>query len=418
MTIKERFLQRRRDIFFIISNVSTPAFGFIGSVIAAKFLTPFELGVNQTVMLIPSYFFFMQLGVYSGLNRNIAYYQGKGDDEKVGRQISTSYKFSFYNAMAGCLFAIAFLIYHLIAEKSSLYALMDIAIFAFFLFQPFYLHFDTVIRARQDFKASGRFTLYDNMLNMTCSISMIFLGYTGMILKNTNTFILGFLYRFRYTLKTYGVNAKFHKQEFVDLVKVGAPIALAGYLYGLNVVADRSVIALSLDPQSVGVYSIANLIIVGFQTLPTAISMLIYPRAAHMYGKTNSMRSLRRYVYLALVINIAAIIPFALIGYLFIGKVITLFLPKYIAGIGAAKIACLTSISLAYMGCSIIFMVTKKNHIYIAGLCMSLIITWILSKLALGYGYGLEGVASAKLISNSFLFVFVVAVSVFLTRRD
>jgi len=418
MTIKERVLKHRKDIFFIISNVSTPAFGFAGSIIAAKFLTPFELGVNQTVMLIPSYFFFMQLGVYSGLNRNIAYYQGKGDDEKVERQTSTSYKFSFYNALVGSVFAIGFLIYHLVAEKSSLYAWMDISIFAFFIFQPFYLHFDTLIRARQDFKASGRFTLYDNMLNMSCSLSMIFWGYWGMVIKNSNTFILGYLYRFRYALKTYGVDAKFYREEFIDLVKVGAPIAIAGYLYGLNVVADRSVIALVLDPQSVGVYSISNLIIVGFQTLPTAISMLIYPRAAHAYGKTNSMRSLRKYIYQALFINLAAIVPCALIGYLYIGKIITLFLPKYIGGIGAAQIACLTSISLAYMGCSIVFLVTKKNHIYIAGLCLSLIITWVFGKLALSHGYGLEGVAWAKLISNTFLFVFVVVVSVFLTRRD
>src|SRR3569833_2541743 len=358
MTIKERVLKHRKDIFFIISNVSTPAFGFAGSIIAAKFLTPFELGVNQTVMLIPSYFFIMQLDVYSGLNRNIAYYQGKGDLEIVERQTSTSYKFSFYNAMAGIVFAVAFLIYHLIAEKSRLYAWMDIAIIAFFVFQPFYLHFDTLIRARQDFKASGRFTLYDNLLNMTCSVSMVFLGYTGMILKNTNTFVLGFLYRFRYSLKKFGVGSEFHKDEFIDLVKIGAPIALAGYLYGLNIVADRSVIALVMDPQSVGVYSISNLIIVGFQTLPTAISMLIYPRAAHAYGKTNSMRSLRKYIYQALFINLAAIVPCALIGYLYIGKIITLFLPKYIGGIGAAQIACLTSISLAYMGCSIVFLVT------------------------------------------------------------
>jgi len=418
MSIKQRVLSHSKDVFFIISNVSTPAFGFAGSILAAKFLTPFELGVNQTVMLIPSYFFFMQLGVYSGLNRNIAYYQGKGDLEKVERQTSTSYKFSFYNALAGIVFAAAFLIYHLVAEKSHLYAWMDIAIIAFFLFQPFYLHFDTVVRASQNFNASARFTLYDNLLNMSCSISMIFLGYTGMILKNTNTFILGSIYRYRYAIKQYGVNSKFYKEEFKDLVKIGVPIALAGYLYGLNVVADRSVIAVSMNAESVGVYSISNLIIIGFQTLPTAISMLIYPRAAHLYGQTNSLRSLRKFVYQALIINIAAILPFALLGYFYIGKIIILFLPKYTAGIGAAKIACLTAISLAYMGCSVVFPVAKKNNIYIAGLCITLVLTWILGKLALDHGYGLEGVAWAKLISNTFLFAFVVAVSVFLTRRD
>jgi len=418
MSIKQRVYQYRKDIFFLVSNISTPAFGFAGSILAAKFLTPFEFGVSQTVMLIPSYFFFMQLGVYSGLNRNIPYYQGKGDLEKVERQTSTSYKFSFYNAMVGIVFAFGFLIYHLIAEKSRLYAWMDIAIIAFFIFQPFYTHFDTLLRSKQDFKASARYTFFDNVLNLTCSISMIFLGYTGMILKNANTFILGYLYRYRYVLKRDGVRAKFYKDEFTDLVKVGVPIALAGYFYSLNVVADRSVVALTLNPQSVGVYSISNLIIVAFQTLPTAISMLIYPRAAHLYGQTNSMQSLRKFIYLALIINIAAILPFALIGYFYVDQVITMFLPKYTAGIGAARVSCLTSVSLAYMGCNIVFLVAKKNHIYIAGLCITLILTWILGKLFLSYGYGLEGVAWAKLISNSFLFVFVVAVSLFLTRRN
>jgi len=418
MNIKQRVYQYRKDIFFVAVNISTPAFGFVGSIIAAKFLTPFEFGVSQTVMLITSYFFFMQLGVYSGLNRNIAYYQGKGDLDKVERQTSTSYKFNFYNAMVGIVLSIFFLIYHLLTQTSHLYALMDIAIMAFFVFNPFYTHFDTLLRSKQDFKASGRFTLYDNLLNLTCSVSMIFFGYAGMILKNANTFILGYLYRYRYTRKKYGVSSKFYSEEFIDLVKVGIPIVLAGYLNSLNLVADKSVVALNLDAQSVGVYSISNLILVGFQTLPAAISMLIYPRAAHLYGQTNSLKSLRKFIYLALVINVGAIIPFALLGYHYIDKVIEVFLPKYTGGIDAAKITCLTAITLAYMGCNIVFLVAKKNYIYLVGLLITLVLTWVLGKVAINYGMGLQGVAWAKLISNSFLFIYVVVVSLFLTRKD
>ena len=121
MSVKQRVYEYRKDIFFVAVNISTPAFGFIGSILAAKFLTPFEFGVSQTVMLIPSYFFFMQLGVYSGLNRNIPYYQGKGDVEKVERQTSTSYKFSFYNASVGIVFAIGFWIYHFACREKPGY---------------------------------------------------------------------------------------------------------------------------------------------------------------------------------------------------------------------------------------------------------------------------------------------------------
>jgi O-antigen/teichoic acid export membrane protein len=418
MTIKQRVSRYRQDIFFIAVNISTPAFGFLSSIIAAKFLTPFELGVSQTVMLITSYFFFMQLGVYSGLSRNIAYYEGKGDHEKVERQISTSYKFSFYNAGVGLLFALGFLAYHLLTEKSRLYAWMDIAIVAFFVFSPFYQHFETLIRAKRNFKAAGRFTMYDNIFNLLCAICMIFVGYVGMIIKNANTYVLGYLYRARYARKQYGIKEEFYKAEFIDLVKVGTPIALAGYLNGLTVVADRSVVALTMNAQSVGIYSISSLIMVAFQTLPTAISMLIYPRAAHLYGETNSLRSLRKFIYLALIINIGAILPFAVLGYFYVDNVITMFLPKYVAGIGAAKIACLSSIALGYMGCNIIFLVTKKNTVYLIGLAITLLLTWVFGKLAADHGYGLEGIAWAKFIANSFLFVFVVGVSLYLTRKD
>ena len=78
-----------------------------------------------------------------------------------------------------------------------------------------------------------------------------------MVLKNANTFVLGYFYRYRYVLKRDGVDNKFYKAEFIDLMKVGIPIALAGYLYSLNVVADRSVVALSMNPQSVGIYSLS-----------------------------------------------------------------------------------------------------------------------------------------------------------------
>jgi O-antigen/teichoic acid export membrane protein len=295
---------------------------------------------------------------------------------------------------------------------------MDIAILAFFVFSPFYQHFETLIRARQDFKASARYTFYDNILNLVCAVSMIFIGYAGMVIKNANTYVFGYLYRYRYSLKKYGVKNHFYKEEFVDLVKVGLPIVLAGYLNSLNVVADRSVIALNLNAQSVGIYSISNLIMVGFQTLPTAISMLIYPRAAHLYGQTNSLKSLRKFIYIALIVNVAAILPFAVFGYFYVDKVIAAFLPKYVGGIDAAKIACLSSISLAYIGCNIVFLVTKKNSIYIIGLFITFVLTWVLGKMALDHNMGLPGVAWAKFISNSFLFVFVVGVSLYLTRKD
>jgi len=93
-------------------------------------------------------------------------------------------------------------------------------------------------------------------------------------------------------------------------------------------------------------------------------------------------------------------------------------LPGYVDGIGAAKVACLSAVSLAYMGCSIVFLVAKKNTVYIIGLGIALVLTWILGKIAIDHQMGLPGVAWAKFISNTFLFVFVVGISLFFTRKD
>jgi Kef-type K+ transport system membrane component KefB len=94
------------------------------------------------------------------------------------------------------------------------------------------------------------------------------------------------------------------------------------------------------------------------------------------------------------------------------------FLPNYIDGIKAAKIYSLGSIFLVYFGVSIIIPVVRRNIPLLIGYAISILILWMLGLMFVHRGFGIEGVAWARLIASAFLCVFTIIYSYYLTTLD
>lgn len=77
MKVLKIYSNHKSDFLYIIASIVSPIVGMISSVVSARFVLPAELGTINKVLIILSYTSFCQLGVYNGLNRNIAYYKAK-----------------------------------------------------------------------------------------------------------------------------------------------------------------------------------------------------------------------------------------------------------------------------------------------------------------------------------------------------
>lgn len=407
-------LRFRGDILFSVGTGLTSVVAFLGSVVAARFLLPDEMGVMQTLILIPTYCSFLHFGVFNGLNRNIAFYQGKGDETEVQRLVDSSWLAAKWVSLLGFAIGVVILIYFAGNGYSRVYWMGMIFVLFALVAEPLTQHLEVVYLSSRQFNTMGIRLIWQSLLTGIGNALPAFAGVGGFIAGRVIYFIS------RLALRWPGVpiqsSALGSWAGVRSLAVTGIPLLIAGTMYAFLGVADRSVIAVFMTPKDVGLYTLTGLVVTGTQFVPFCLATLLYPRVAGCYGQTGSARDLRRYFWILLGLTSGVVVPTALISYLLVGPLTMKYLPGYIQGVAAAKITCLSSLSLVYYGVTCIIAVTRRNTAYIAAILMSLLLVWLLGAYFVSQGYGLEGVAWARAIASTILCVFTLVYTYKLTQ--
>lgn len=286
---------RMPDVVYMTSQFSTPVVGFVTSLIAAKYLLPYELGVIQTVILVPSYCAFIHLGVFNGLNRNIAFYEGKGDKKKVQHAVNASWRSVIAIAFIGLLISLFTLFIYYSYDYSGLYLKATPILFGMLLFSPAVTHYQTIYRSCRVFMSLGILLNIRNAINLILGFLPIFLGGIGVILRYAILPVISFILLYpRCPIKA---KDKGKPSEIVGLIRVGFPMLLSGVLYTVFAAADKTIVALTLGPEAVGELALSGMVITAIQVLPMSMGALLYPRAAYAYGISGTSRGLRRFFF-------------------------------------------------------------------------------------------------------------------------
>lgn len=416
--INRHLLNRNRagDYVYLSSQISSPIVGFLTSIIAAKYLLPYELGVIQTVMLISVYCSFFHFGVFNGLNRNIAFYEAQKNSGKIQAMVDASWRTAIINSFLGVLVSVIVIIYFYIKGFSSLYLFSVAILFGILTFSPLCTHFETVYRSSRAFMPLGIFLNIGNGVNLALGFLPIVFGAFGLIFRNTVMPIVNFLLLRRKSPIKHKTRGKIG--EVFELARVGFPMLVTGVLYIFFNAADRTIVALKLGPAAVGELALSGMIVAAIQILPVSMGALLYPRASYIFGSAKTSTGLRKFFFLSLALNIITIVPLCLISYFLVGPMIKSFLPNYLNGIKAAKIYSLGSVFLIYFGASTIIPVVRRNLPLIIGYAIAIFILWIFGLIFVQKGLGIEGVAWARLIASAFLCIFTLGYSYYLTTLD
>ena len=411
-------LNRKRagDLVYLASQISSPVVGFFTSIVAAMYLLPYELGVIQTVMLISVYCSIMHFGVFNGLNRNIAFYDAQKNTKKIQDMVDASWLTAIINSFMGVVISLIALLYFFVCGYSSLYLYSVAILFGILTFTPICTHYETIYRGCRVFMPLGIFLSISNGINFVLGFLPIVFGAFGLIFRYAVIQMVNVLLLYRKSpIKCKAIG---RIDEVLDLARVGFPILISGVLFMFFTAADRTIVALTLGPTSVGELALSGMIVAAIQILPVSMGALLYPRASYIYGSSRSSLGLKRFYFLSLAFNIITVIPMCLISYFLIGPITERFLPNYVEGIKTAKIYSLGSIFLVYLGVGIIFPVVRRNIPFMIGCAISILIVWILGLVFVEKGFGIEGVAWARFIANAFLCIFVLAYSYYLIILD
>jgi O-antigen/teichoic acid export membrane protein len=398
------------ELLFMAANYFTPLVGFFSSLVATRYVEPVEMGGVQSAMLLLPYLSLLHFGAFTGLNRNLAYYLGKGDQVKAMRMVSASAFVAKLNSGLGLLFGCAFFIYQVTRPDPDLIVLVaGVAVTFTLICTPYVTHISATYRSGQHFKQFARVTWLDNGSRLIYCLLPVLIGWIGYVLSLAFQPIIRF-----FLLKSrapYPVTKSFVRADLIELIQVGFPIMAAGYFATLLMVVDQSLVALFMGKEQLGYYTLARLVVQVMMVVPATLSIVLSPKVAACFGRTGQPGALRKYFWIILGVHIVFIVPICLIGYFAIGPLVEWLLPKYIPGIKVAQITLLTCLGCIFSALLVVTSSMRKNIIPIAFYGIALGVMWLIGFAMFKFGSpSIENIAWLRfyvaLVLSAVIFVY------------
>ena len=366
------------------------AVGFL----AARILGPSSFGLWQTLYLISIYGGGASLGIINAMDREVPYFKGKGEPDKVQQVRRNSLGF----LVLGTLGLAAIIMATALAVESSVRGplLLATALFVFFQFHAYIRYY---LKSDRRFNLMSLQQLALAVVLLAAAVPLtLAAGLSGFILGNALAFICASVVVLFFV--SFGFRVAYDWTEIGRLVKIGFPIMCGGYIYLLLTTGDRIIIAGFPGSEELGFYSLVILLSSALSLIPSTVSQLIYPRMAEIYGKTGDPASLRPWVIkqAAFTFGIALLVLVCI--HIWFPVFVERFLPEYTPGITAVRIVLTAFLFfLCVEGVvNFLYVINRQMQVlYVQAVGFVLNIALNVSFVALGWG--INGVAAATALS-------------------
>ena len=414
--LHKQLTKRRGDIWMLSAKWLTPALSMVGGLIAARNLKPEELGVVQAVMLIPTYVMFLQFGVFNGLNRNLPLYRARNEHSKAQRFVNASAKTARWVGLGSAMIALVVVLISIFRSEQTQFTYVACFLIPGLFFAPLKVHQDTIYRGMREFGRLGKNLHITNLWILLCSVSTSVIGVTGLAVKIATSNLVGWILLLRNPPMKEGQEASW--SEIKALSVVGLPMLISGLIFNWLAAADRTIIATFMTVEDLGYFALSGIAINALKVFPDSINQLLYPRIAHAYGKNGSSRCLRRFIWIGLFLNLALMLPVALVGWFALPYLVENFLPAYVSGIPAAQVTLIGALAFVYAGPGAIIPIVRRNlPAQVMGV-VAIALIWCGGTYAVFSGYGIVGVAVARVVATGLYGLFIVGFAFYLTAKD
>lgn len=315
----------------IVKAISAILVGFI----IAKYISPNDLGLWTAINIAVTYSVFLQAGLINGLNIELPYAYGKGDEEEAKNLAGTTQTFTFIISGIILLSGIAcFLLY----PTQNLKIKFGILAITFIIILNYYQNYlMSTFRSKNSFLNLSIVQIVDAFLNIASLVLVVYYSYFGMIIKAVFVIsiyvILLHLYR-----PIRNIRWLWNKAAFIKLLKIGLPIFGLVCLDSFTSTIDKLLLIKYTDLNNVGLYSFGLYALTLFSLFSSSVASYVYPRMTYNYGKNNDKKIIWQYVKKITLLISSIQIPFVIIGYFIIPIFIKNYFHSYILSITAMQI--------------------------------------------------------------------------------
>ncbi len=325
-----------------------------------QWISPYHMGIWQTMILIQTYFGFAKLGVVNGMNRELPFYLGKGQKDKGMSLVNNTL---FYNLfIIGTLLLVLLFGNKYFVKKD--FFLPVLTIFIVISAQTYSTFLQGVYRSYLRFDIITKAFFIEGTLRLASIILIYFYNFKGFLGREIIVvIIMAILLHLFSPIKLKPV---FQKKIFLILVKTGFPIFLFSYLIQVADTIPRFLILKNMDITSLGLFAPAATILGVLLIIPNSLSSFFYPKLTHNLGKSNSIARLFKAVIKVHFGISLVLLPVIVTAWFVLPIIIEEYIPKYIGSIEIIHLILISSLFLGFkFGYTSLVIIKAKKFMFL-----------------------------------------------------
>jgi len=375
MNSAESMSSKRRSFGFLAGSlvggtVVSMACQMVGGVLLGRLVAPATLGLFAGIGLVLGYAPLLQLGILNGLNRELPYFVGKGDRQRVRELAAAAQAWALIVGGAACT--------ALLGVAGWYFAHGDLwkaagwftnAILAVFLFYSAYLQ--TTYRTSQDFARLALAGVVQSSAGLALIALVAMLNFYGLCLRALLMATVGALILFWW--RPVRVGPRWGTEPLKHLLRIGAPIFVVGEVYALWAVINRTLVLKLAGTEAMGLYSMAVLAGAAITILPTAVSQIVYPKMAEQYGRMENAADLLRIALRPMLLTAAVLVPVVAAAWLLAGPAVRLMIPAYVDAVPAIQWTLPVAIIASFATATNVFNVVRRQRLYLVAILVGIV---------------------------------------------
>jgi O-antigen/teichoic acid export membrane protein len=328
------FGQYKTPLFYTGGSIAKAIAQMIAGFVIAKFVTPEDFGIWTTLNLAITYSMFLQAGSINGLNRELPYALGKGDERNALIMAGTVQTFTIFSSLLIILVGLSYYLIFPVDDPKFRYGLIGIILIISLSFYQNYLF--STFRSKQSFLKLSKIQFIHAFINIFTLILVIYYSYYGMVIK---ALLLNLIYAiFLHVSRPIKVGLIWNKEAFIKILKVGIPIFGLAYIESIAGTTDKVLLLKFSNIEDVGLYSFGFFALSSISIFSSSLASYIYPKMTYEFGKNEDKIIIWNYVTKITILILTLLTPVAIIGYFIIPSLIRDFFPAYIQSIPSMRI--------------------------------------------------------------------------------
>lgn len=411
----------RRSLVFLVGslaggNVVAMVLRMVAGVLVGRLVAPAALGLFNGIGLVLGYAPFLQLGVLSGMNRELPFYAGKGDYQRVEELAAAAQAWALAVGSGACLVLLGIAGWRLVHgepwEAAGWFTNAILVVFVFY--NSHYLQM--TYRTSHDFARLAMVNVVESIVGLVLLALVWLLDFYGLCLRAVLTGVIASAVLFHF--RPLRVGPKWNLRHLKHLLIIGAPILGVATLYSWWTVINSTLVLRYAGTHGMGLYSMVTVAITALELIPMAVSQVVYPRLSEQYGRNGSVRGLVRVAIKPMMITAAGMIPLTVAAWWLVGPAVRFVVPAYADAVPAMRWGLLLPIVTSFQPLNSIFNVVRRQDLYSVALVLGLAVNggslaWLIRD-----GVTLTAFPQAMLIGRGLFMVACYLLVVYLARRS